>query len=458
MAALFTDPIYRRFVCQRPIAVAAQLVLRRLLDRSALDALFLEHAQSQSERTLLFSSLTHLMSAVVLGQQASVNAAYEKMKDELLVSKTAVYEKLQRIEPQTVRELVRYSYQRVVEVRREFGGVPQHELAGYDERILDGNHFSGTEHRLKETRSQTAAPLPGKALVVFDPRRGAVCDIVPIEDGHAQERSALDDIIETLRAQQLWIADRNFCTLKFLYAIAAHRATFVIRQHQQLHGTERGRLRKIGRTETGEVFENQLELPTFEGQTLTVRRVVVRLFQATRDGDTEVVLLTNLPADNADACAVSERYLGRWRIEKTFNHLTLAYQCEIKPLCYPRAALFCFANALVAYNAVSILNAAIAHEHSREDAAMLSHFAMTREILETTDGLLVALPNERWSEVATMPLEDFASELLTIARNICLRTYRKSIRGPKKTAPNKSHNKRHVHVSTKKILYQRRKT
>ena len=89
----------------------------------------------------------------------------------------------------------------MVEVRREFGGVPQHELAGYDKRILDGNHFSGTEHRLQETRSQTAAPWRGKALVVFDPRRGAVCDILPIEDGHAQERSALDDMIETLLAK-----------------------------------------------------------------------------------------------------------------------------------------------------------------------------------------------------------------------------------------------------------------
>ena len=49
-----------------------------------------------------------------------------------------------------------------------------------------------------ETRSQTTASLPGKTLVVFDPRRGAVADIVPIEDGHAQERSALDSIIETL--------------------------------------------------------------------------------------------------------------------------------------------------------------------------------------------------------------------------------------------------------------------
>ena len=32
-----------------------------------------------------------------------------------------MHEKLQRIEPQLVRELVRFSYQQVVEVRREFG-------------------------------------------------------------------------------------------------------------------------------------------------------------------------------------------------------------------------------------------------------------------------------------------------------------------------------------------------
>lgn len=454
--SLFKDSVYLNFVRQRPIAVGAQLVLRRLLDPQTLDALFHQHAQSQSERTLLFSSLTHLISAVVLGKHASVNAAFEKMKELLLVSKTAVYEKLQRVEPQTIRELVRASYRQVVEVRRAFGGVPPHELVGYDEWILDGNHLSGTEHRLSETRSQTASPLPGKTLVVFDPRRGAVADIVPLEDGHAQERSALEDILDTVRAKQLWIADRNFCTLKFLYGVAARGGRFVIRLHQQLHGTPRGRLQKTGRTETGEVFENTLELPSYDGETLTVRRVVVRLIEPTRDGDAEIVLLTNLPAEDADACDVSERYLGRWRIEKAFNHITLAYQCEIKPLCYPRAALFCFANALVAYNAVSIVNAAIARGHGREDAAMMSHYAMAREIQEATDGLLVALPDERWSALATMPIEDFVRELLSVTSGIRLATYRKSLRGPKKPAPKKIHDKRHVHVSTYKLLAERR--
>ena len=285
-----------------------------------------------------------------------------------------------------------------------------------------------------------------------------MADIVPIEDGHAQERSALEAIIETLQAQQLWIADRNFCTLKLLYSVANRRAAFVIRQHHQLHGTQRGRLRKIGRTQTGKVLENELELPAYEGQTLTVRRIVVRLLKPTRDGDREIVLLTNLPAEVATALQVAELYLGRWRIEKAFNHITLAYNCEIKPLCYPRAALFCFAIALVAYNAVSIVNATIAIEHSREDAAMMSHFAMSREILETTDGLLVTLPAARWSEIAKMPIREFVAELRTISRSLCLRTYRKSVRGPKKPPPPKIHDKRHVHLSTAKLLAERKKS
>jgi hypothetical protein len=47
-------------------------------------------------------------------------------------------------------------------------------LPGYRVRMLDGNHFSATERRLKELRTETAAPLPGQALVVFDPELKSV--------------------------------------------------------------------------------------------------------------------------------------------------------------------------------------------------------------------------------------------------------------------------------------------
>ena len=97
--------------------------------------------------------------------------------------------------------------------------MQNNDLAGYRTRILDGNWLAGTKHRLKETRTRNAAPLPGKSLVVYDPRYRVACDFIPIEDAYSQELSRLDSVIETLAAKQLWLADRNFCTLKFLTAL-----------------------------------------------------------------------------------------------------------------------------------------------------------------------------------------------------------------------------------------------
>jgi len=110
----------------------------------------------------------------VLGKHASVNAAYRKMQDQLGVSITATYGKLERVELGLSQALVRHAYQQVVEVRKAIGGTPRHEIAGYETRILDGNHLAGTEHRLKETRDTTAAPLPGKSLVVMSARHDAI--------------------------------------------------------------------------------------------------------------------------------------------------------------------------------------------------------------------------------------------------------------------------------------------
>ena len=329
--SFFSDPIFRAFAAERPLATVTQMVLRRLLNAREVDELFCEHAESQYHRSLLFSSLTRLICDVVLSKYASVNAGFKKRQEQLGVSLTAVYEKLQRVEPPVARQLVRQSYRRTVEICQAVGCVAHHDLAGYSTRILDGNWLAGTEHRLKETRKSTASPLPGKSLVIYDPRYAAVCDFVPIEDAYRQERSGLDEVIATLQRRQLWIADRNFCTLKFLYAIAGKGGAFVIRQHSQLHGVEQGRLRKIGETETGIVFEHELLLPKYEGQQMTVRRVVVHLFKPTRDKEVEVILLTNLPVADADGLVVADLYRTRWKIETAFGHMALAMNCEIEP-------------------------------------------------------------------------------------------------------------------------------
>lgn len=455
-AAFLKSPLFQRFAKERPAAVLIQMALSHSLEPQRLNRLFADNAERQYERTLLFSMLTRLTASVVLRKHRSINAAYHRMSEQLDASITATYGKLQRIEPGLSQALVRYSYRQTVEVHKALGSRPRHQIPGYETRILDGNHLSGTEHRLKETRDITAAPLPGKSLVVMCPRYDAICDLFPIEDGHAQERSAIDGVLETVHRDQLWVADRNFCTLKFLYAIFLRGGVFVVRHHEKLVGGERGRLKKVGKTGTGTVYEQSFVLPDFEGQSLTVRRIMVKLKTPTRDGDLEIAILTNVPEDRADAIEIAEVYRGRWRIETAFQHLTQVLKCEVNTLCYPRAALFCFATALVGYNAFSIVKAAIGAAHGQEAVQMLSHYRVATEIAETTDGMLIALPLEKWECFTGMAAEEFAAAMKEVAAQMQPRRYRKSVRGPKKPKEKKTHSRQAVHVSTKKILDERR--
>ena len=455
--SIFQDSVFQNFVEHAPIATAAQMIMRHLIQPEAVNQIFDDNAELQYERTQIFSTITSVMASVILGQNPSVHAAHKKFATQLGVSCTALYNKLQRIEPQTTRALVQHSYRSAVEIQKTLGGVERHDLPGYQTRILDGNHLGKTEHRIKETRDLVAGPLPGKSLAVLDPRFKAICDFIPIEDGYAQELSGLDSIIETLAAKQLWIADRNFCTLKFMYSIAAKSSCFVIRQHSKLKGQIQGKEKKIGKTDTGVIYENKLVLPEYEGEQIVVRRVVIQLNVPTRDGDTEMVLLTNLPADDADVVRVSELYRDRWKVETAFLHMTLHLNCEIDALCYPAASLFCFAVSVVSFNALSVIKSMIARTHGREASESLSHFYLCNEIAGDSRGLLIALEDSRWDEVTEMTLDEFCDQLKQIAGSIEIKRYRKSVRGPKKPPPKKRGNKRTVHVSTKRILDKRRK-
>jgi hypothetical protein len=99
------------------------------------------------------------------------------------------------------------------------GGTTAALLPGYRVKFLDGNCIEATEHRLEVLRGTRAGALPGKALVVFDPQLGLAVDVFPCEDGHAQERSLLSAVADRIEAGDLYLADRNFCTLEFLLAV-----------------------------------------------------------------------------------------------------------------------------------------------------------------------------------------------------------------------------------------------
>ena len=267
---------------------------------------------------------------------------------------------------------------------------------------------------------------------MLDPRFEAIVDFFPIEDGHAQERSALDELLETVQRNDLWVGDRNFCTLKLLYSISTAKAAFVIRHHKKLEGLGLSKRKKVGKCDTGVIYERTMKLPPYEGRRMTVRRIEIDLKTPTRDGDTTLVILTNLPRKAANAFKIVEVYRNHWKIETAFQTLTVALNCEVKTLCYPKAALFVFALVLVAYNAIAVVEAAIAREHGRQESELMSHYYMALEISQATDGMLIALPAENWLELATLPLSDYTAALCDIAKGIDLSVYRKSIRARKK--------------------------
>jgi hypothetical protein len=172
-------------------------------------------------------------------------------------------------------------------------------------KILDGNCIEASDRRLKVLREVQAGALPGKSLVVYEPTAGLVSDVFPCEDGHAQERSLLGQVLETVQVHDLWIQDRNFCTCALLCGIDSRGAGFITRQHAGLPFEVVTTLRPVGRIETGQVAEQRVQVRDAQGGTHLFRRLRVTLDQATRDGDRVLYLLTNVPLRKASAKRVA---------------------------------------------------------------------------------------------------------------------------------------------------------
>ena len=176
------NPILQRLAERRPIPVMARGILERCLNPEQLDAWFQSVAEEQYTRTLLFSSLFDWMTQVVLRQQPSVNAAWQAAVETIGVSVTSVYNKLNGLEMGTIAGLVSFSSAQALDLIRERGETRPPLLPGVPVKVLDGNHLEGRQHRLKETRASTAAPLPGQSLVVFDPQHDVITTLFPEPD------------------------------------------------------------------------------------------------------------------------------------------------------------------------------------------------------------------------------------------------------------------------------------
>lgn len=307
--------VFERFVAKSPISVMVRATLERVLSADQLDLWYERTAQKQYTRELLFSTVYDLMRHVVFRIKPSVHAAYRDAKAEVGTSIVAVYNKLNGLETHTSAELVRYSARAFTPLIAQVGGQRTPWLPGYRVKIIDGNCIEATERRLKVLREVPAAALPGKSLVVYEPASGLVTNVFPCEDGHAQERSLFGAILPTVQAEDLWMADRNFCTRELLCTIDQRGAGLLIRQHAGLPCEMVTPWSTVGRIETGAVAEQQIRVVDADGKAHIFRRIRMTLDEATRDGDRLLYLVTNVPRCRVSAKRVARLYRKRWTLE-----------------------------------------------------------------------------------------------------------------------------------------------
>jgi len=156
-------------------------------------------------------------------------------------------------------------------------------------------------------------------LAVYDPVLRIPIDVFPCEDGHAQERPLLHGVLQTVKNKDLWVADRNFCTVEFTCGIDDKDAYLIFRQRANLPFTVLGKEKIVGKTETGKVFEQPIMLIDNRCKQHQFRQIRVLLKKETRYGDKEIFIITNLPKKAASAKKIAEIYRGRRTIETSLS-------------------------------------------------------------------------------------------------------------------------------------------
>ena len=429
-----------------PLPCLLHGLLERCFSAQRLDLIFRENAREQYTRELLFSTVCELLLGVVLKIHPSVHAAHQKRPEPTGATVSALYEKLKNVELDVSRALLRDTSADLSEILDSLGFQPEPWLPGYPVRILDGNCLAASEKRLAVHKNASGAALPGKSLVVMDPERRLMLDVFPCEDGHANERSLLGAVARSVRAGELWIADRNFCTLGYLRSISEQGAFAVVRLHKNLPFAEETPLSFVEADGERRIYEQNI---TVDGR--KYRRVRVELVKPTRDGDHCIDILTDLPPE-IPAATVAALYRRRWTLETAFQHVEKHFNSEIETLAYPKAALFGFALALVAYNVFSVIISALDCAHEKPVSKDISGYYIAHEIAATYLALVQLGDALDWQFAAACPPAAFAAWLRETALHVRLQSLKKHSRGPKKPQQKPPYDPSQPHVSTYQLL------
>lgn len=443
-----------------PLTVLVRGVLEWTFHGDPIEHLFAQHADAQYTRKLTITSVVWLLLQVVAGVRRSVFAAFTADRTgpapTLTSSAQALYTKVGRTDPAFAAALVRYSATRLRPLLQAAATTAVPGWRGYQVRVLDGTDLDGTEHRLKVLRGTKAAGLPGRLVVEYDLGSGLCIDVVASEDAYASEMVLVRPLLRDAGPGLLYVADRNFCTWENMDDLAERQAYFILREHQKLRRQERGPARRLGRVATGEVWEQRLWVEDrHTGRRRAVRRVLLKLDQPTRDGETEIRLLTNLRG-RVSGLRVAELYRRRWTLEGHFDFVKNQLHGEIESLGRPRAALLMMCLALVAANALAVVRQALRCTHGVE-LEELSGYYLADELAHNYRAVDVLVRQPRWDALGRLAVGACWAWCLTVAARLRPAAFQKHPRGPKRPQPKRASARKHPHYSTFRLLNEAKK-
>lgn len=440
-----------------PLTVLVRGVLEWACPHAFFEELFdRECRPEQWNRKLTLSAIAWLMLAVVSGVRRSVFAAFVADRaakaPTILATAAALYAKSGRIDPRFTAAAVRASGRRMDDLLRAAGVKEPFGWEGYRVTILDGTDLGGSEHRLKPLRRIKAAGLPGRFVAAYDLATGLVLDAAAGEDAYLSERELVRGLLAAAVLGQLFVADRHFCTSAILFAVMDARAYFVIREHSNnLRWRPLKGLEAVGRVDTGAVWEQMIEVEdTDSGECRRMRRIVLVLDTPTEEGETEIILLSNLRG--IDALRICELYRARWTIERHFALVKTVLHGEIESLGRPRAALFAMGMALVAANALAVVKQALRVTHGEEEFEKLSGYYLADEVAGNYRAVDVLVAEAEWQALHATPAEGFWVWCQGVASRVRTDGLHKHPRGPKKPRLPRAPGKDRHHYSTYRLL------
>ena len=252
------------------------------------------------------------------------------------------------------------------------------------------------------------------------------------------------------------MADRNFCTRVILCGWHQQASSFLVREHgRNPNPRELDKPRKVGKVDTGVVFEQMVSIDDDAARPIVLRRIELRLNKPTEDGEKIIRLLSNLPASEFSALELARLYRRRWKIEMMFQRLESVLQSEIPALGHPRAALFAFGVAILAYNVLALITRAITVQHRLDSEKLeVSSYYLANEIQGHYRGMMLIVAQSVWDAYEQLSAREFAKTLLLIAAHAEPLRLRKHPRGPKVHAKKGyvSQSSAQRHVATSRVL------